>query len=343
MRLPISRLSVQLGAVLLIAAVAACGSSSVTSVPQPSASSSGASTQSVTTSTTSTTSVPPLTVGGITASAVLPIASAAVPLSELVSTSPPGSTPALSAGRLAQSATRSPLDSAPTVLLYIELTSTASVTLNGTPSFSFTVPSVVAGASYYLGFYGTNNGTTGWQAPGDGPATVSGTTLTFAASSTGSVTITPTTPAIVALYYTTPTASPSASPSPAGSAAPALSPTSLTFDANAPSTQTFTVTESGDTAAYTAGIACVAASPSPVPSPSPSPSSAPSPTPSPFIAVLGATSATPASGVATFSVTSGSEVGSCTVTVTDANGATALETINVDESLLGVYSTHRKQ
>jgi len=231
-RLPISRLSVQLGAVLLIAAVAACGSSSVTSVPQPSASSSGASTQSVTTSTTSTTSVPPLTVGGITASAVLPIASAAVPLSELVSTSPPGSTPALSAGRLAQSATRSPLDSAPTVLLYIELTSTASVTLNGTPSFSFTVPSVVAGASYYLGFYGTNNGTTGWQAPGDGPATVSGTTLTFAASSTGSVTITPTTPAIVALYYTTPTASPSASPSPAGSAAPALSPTSLTFDAD---------------------------------------------------------------------------------------------------------------
>jgi hypothetical protein len=227
-------------------------------------------------------------------------------------------------------AARTPQDLTQTAILYVEFVTSTSVTLNGTPGISITLPSITAGASYYLADY---SATAGWQAPVAGPGTTSGNTVSFASNATATLQLSATVPLEIALYSVTgsatptPTPSPSGSPSPSPSPTPTLAPTPvaspalLTFDAGTPTSAPFTVSETGDTAAFTAGINCtVAPSPSPHPTSSASPLPTPTPTPSGsgFVAALAATSATPTGGVATFTVNSGSVPGTCTVTVTDA-------------------------
>ena len=68
----------------------------------------------------------------------------------------------------------------------------------------------------------------------------------------------------------------------------------------------------------------------------------PSPLAYPYVAQLVSTTATPTAGSAVFSVTSGNEVGICSIIVTDHNGATVTETVDVDATQLGLYATHRK-
>jgi len=58
--------------------------------------------------------------------------------------------------------------------------------------------------------------------------------------------------------------------------------------------------------------------------------------------VLGSTTAASTGGVGTFAVTSGSELGTCQITVTDINNGTASVTVNVDETGINAYSTHRR-
>jgi hypothetical protein len=323
------------------------------------------------TSTTGTVTLPTTTFEGITTSVELPQASSVVTITEIVSTGVPNGTPPLSVARAAQ-AKRGPLDATQTTLFYVELLPSASVTIFGTPGLNFTFPSIAAGTTFYLAAYESVAGTFAWVAPAEGPGNVTGTTVSFPLT-TGAITITPTVPLLVALYSVAagstpgpiasnsplpvasppPTASPSPAPHASASASPGASatpspsaaptatplpsvaPATLTFDANAPTTAPFTVTETGDTAAFTATIACA-------PAPSPSPSGSPSPAPAPFVAELGAASATPTGGVAMFSVTSGNEPGICTIVVTDAHGATATETVDVDAVSLGLFATHRK-
>jgi hypothetical protein len=320
---------------MITAAFAACGGGSVNTTPLA-----PGSTQSGNTSTSSNTTLPSAGAGGITASVTFPSTSSTTTITESVNVHPFGSTPVLSTDRVAESGSRSPLAAvAPSPLLYVQFVSSSSVTVNGTPGVTFTLPSITAGTSYFLATYGQG----GWTYPAEGPGTVSGSTVSFPinTSNNATITISPTAPIEVALYSLT---------------GPALSPTTLTFDAGNPTSAPFTVTEPGDTAAFTAAMSCTVASP--VPSPSPSSSSGPSedervptivvasPTPSPsptatFVAQLGASSASPTGGVASFTVTSGSQPGSCSVVVSDSQNATSTETVNVDQTTLGIYSVQR--
>jgi len=318
------RYVIQCAAVLVTAAIAACGGGSVDYTPLG-----PAATQSASTSTTGTTSLPPASSGGITAAVVLPPASGAATVTETVSHTTFNGTPALSLARRAQSGSRSPQAVAPPFpVLYLEFVSSTSVTLTGSPGVTFTLPSIASGQQYFLAAYGPN----GWTYPVEGPGTVSGSTVTFPIGTGTPLTISPTAPAIVALYT---------------AGGPGISPALLTFDVNNPSTASFTVTEPGDTAAFTAAIVCATPSPSPTPTQLPAgiartPQTVQaSPTPTPFVAQLGASSATPVNGSATFAVTSGNQLGSCSVTVTDSQNFTVAGGVAVDATNLSVSSVTR--
>ena len=285
----------------------------------------------VTTSTTSTTVVPTIAAGGVSSNATLPITSVVASVTETTSIAAPAGVTPLSAARAA-AAVRKTADVTDTPVDYLEFTSTSTVTLDGVPAISFTLPAITPGATYYLAMYNDAEGT--YTLPGE-VATVSGTTVTFAAMA-GSETITPTAPLTYALYAATgttatatpsptPTASPTPSPSPSPTAtptpAPIASPNTLVFDATSPSPQAIAVSEPGATGSFTASITCSAA-------------------PDTFVAELQNTTTTAPSG--SFSVLNGSDVGTCTVTITDASGAQTTVAIQNNAYALGISGVHRK-
>lgn len=321
MRFP-TRPSHRLGGLLLIAALAACSGGGVNTTPAtPTTNTTG----SGTTSTTAAVPLPPVTTAGITTNVVLPaasIAGAKVALTTSVS-APSGISPLSKARSVAQSTRTTQSAPPPNPILYVQFTSDETVTLSGTPAISFILPTVDPNATYYLALDTAG----GWTVPALGPATVSGTTVIFAQTST-QVTLTANVPTTLALYSL--------------SAAPVATPNVLTFDATSPTLQSFTVAESGYTGTFTATMGvCTAATPPPegsaaTPTPVPTATGA-SPAPSPFIASVAPTPNTPGS----FDVTSGSEAGQCFVTVSDSAGVTSQVEVDVDQAQIGIYSTHR--
>lgn len=301
-----------------VVAVAACTSTQapLVAVPTPTPAPSSA---TVTTSTTTTVTIPKVTTTGVSLVSTLPVANVAASVTETISVSAPsGSTP-LARGREDATATPAPI-------AYVELTSTSSVTLSAVPEFVFTLSSVTPGDSYYLAYF---NGTE-WITPADGPATVSGDTVTFV-SIPGSIPITPSQPALAALYASSATPTPSPTPIPT----PVASPSSLTLTAGG-SAGTFTVSETGNSAAFASSISCTL-NPSPAPTPTATP-------PGNVVATVSPASGTPASAGAavTFTVTPGDESGACTVTVTDANSAAITIPVTVSTTNLSVYGKPRK-
>jgi hypothetical protein len=337
LRVPKPQLSVRLGGMLLIAALAACSGGSVATTPVPSPTTTPSSSQTVTTSTTSTTNVPATVAGGVSTVAVLPTTNNGASITESATVTPPGSIPVLNKARAAAAGLRTVQADVPSPILYLQFTTSTTTTLTGTPALTFTLP-ITAGVSYYLASY-TSAG--GWAFPVAGPGTVSSGSVTFAAT-TNSITISAAAPLTIALY-SVPTAAPLT-----------VTPTVVTFDATAPqpSATTLAVSQAGATA-FTAAINCYVPTPAPTstasqppatPTPYPYPTITPSPNPSPtavFIATLASTSATATSGAATFTVNGGNTVGQCIVTVTGASSQTATATINVDEASVGIFSTRR--
>jgi hypothetical protein len=201
--------------------------------------------------------------GGIAATAQFPSASVATAITETASTAEFAGLPALSVAR--KPAARGALDDTATAtILYLGFTTTTAVTFLGTPAVTFTLPAITPGQSYYLATY--DAATTAWTIPAAGPATISGTTVSFPLTGTGTTTISPNAPLYVALYSTA-TASPSPSPSPRPSPNPSPSPspspsppvgavvatpTALTFTTSASTAQTFAVSESGYTGTFSA-------------------------------------------------------------------------------------------
>src|SRR5580658_780445 len=311
---------------VLTALLAACGGT--TTPPRNEAGISD--TASVGTSTTTSVTVPTIGISGITSSATLPAASSVVTITETISTTPPDGATALGAARAA-AALRQPASASYVAIAYIEFSANGTVTLDGQPGISFTLPSITPGDSYYLAAY--QNAT--WDAPAAGPATVNGTTVSFPASNSGTLTITASTPIIIALYATTtPTPTPVPTPTPTATPVPTpvVSPGALVFDANAPGTQNVVVSEAGDTAAYTAAIVCAETTPAPNPAPAQN-----------YVAQLQQTSATPnPSGSATFGVEGGGDPGTCTVTITDSRNATATVSVAVDATNLTVSGKSRQ-
>jgi len=253
--------------------------------------------------------------------------------------------PALSIARAAQN-TRSAQADNISAIVYVQVTDAATVTLSGIPGVRFTLPTSTAGLSYEIAIYDG----TAWNDDYEGPFAGSGDTVTVPLAS-GTTTISPAAPLEFALYVATtgsspspggspsppsgsPTPSPavSSSPSPNPSPVPLASPGSLIFDASSPSSQALTVTETGDTAAFNAAIVCSAASPAPSPAPS-----------ADFVAQITPASAAPSGATpATFTVTGGNLLGTCTITITDVNGAIATVPVAVDQTNATISTTHRK-
>jgi hypothetical protein len=158
----------------------------------------------------------------------------------------------------------------------LSITPSSSFTFSEAPGFTLTLPDSIstAGQDFYIAIFGP--GATSWQLAADGPAQVSGQTITFPPQPGAQVTLTagqtyyfafysvPTPPSPSPSPSVSPSTSPSPSPSPSASpsAAPVqinLSPSSLSFlDTSANDTQTFTASEDGYAGAFSVQPNCMA-------------------------------------------------------------------------------------
>ncbi len=192
-RVPRSRHLVQgvLFAVLIATALAACGGGGG-GAPGPVATTSATSTPpSGSTSATvgsGTSSASLAATGGFTGTLTFPAASGTATVTVTDSTTPPAGASTLSKRRDASLAPTTPL-------LYLSLDSNATVTLNGTPALTLTLP---AGTDLTQPFYlAVDLPSLGWTTFASG--TVSGQSVTFS-SLAGSVVLTAGTALTLALY-----------------------------------------------------------------------------------------------------------------------------------------------
>ena len=295
-----------------------------TPTPVPSATPNPATT-TATLSATASTTFASVSEGGYSDALILPPASAAVPVTETISSGPPNGVNALSRARRRAS----DAGTSPTPLAYLNITDTTSISLTGTFSFAFTLPSVSSGAAYNLARYVDGQ----WYEIPD-PNTVNGNTITFSFSS-DEVPLSPTQPFVFALFSSAP--------------GPQIVEGTLTFDASSPGAQQIIdFAEPNDTAPFTATIVCAAATPAPTASSSPSPDPSTSPTPDSLAFVAEFNNGSDAISVPArtdadtgITIVGGDQPGTCTVTVTDANNHSATATVNVDETNAGLYSVRR--
>jgi hypothetical protein len=272
---------------------------------------------SIMTSTTASVALPSLSLSGYTVTGSLPPASVAAAIKEALSISAPSGVTPLSKRRVT-SRTQGAIVGTASSLLYITLSSDTTVTLTMTPSLTFTAAPIVSGTAYSLGLYSEG----AWSAPvalatgGDG-------TVTFASANTA-VTIGPSSPATFVLYT-----------GDATTTAIALLPLSLNFDSGNPTTASFAASEIDYAGAFSATMTCTE-----------NPAGQ-SPGANAFVAQFtggGTTSSqTPSSagGSVAFSVDSGAETGTCSVAVSDTNGNSSTETIDVSSSSLTVTGKQR--
>jgi hypothetical protein len=178
--------------------------------------------------------------GGFSSSFTVPPASGAASVTFTLSATQPGGSPVV------QSLRRSPQTiggTGTTPVVFMTLTSTVTVTLGATPSYSFTVPAgtIGAGEISYLAVYDpTANPQTGWSTFA-GPGTVSGNTVTFAGTAGSDQLTSGVTYDIVLFTVTsalpTPSGAPTATPvpTPSPTASPSPSPTATASASSSPS------------------------------------------------------------------------------------------------------------
>jgi hypothetical protein len=114
---------------------------------------------------------------GFTGTVYLPAATtgSGVTVTLYAGISPPGTDPVISP-------TQTGNGPAPIPLIYLGLTPAASVALPSLPSFTIVLPAYIAtGPNFFLGLYDPANQLAGYALGSEGPATVTGSTLTFAA------------------------------------------------------------------------------------------------------------------------------------------------------------------
>lgn len=164
-------------------------------------------------------------------------------------------------------------------LLYIAVTATTNLTLNGIPGVTLTVPSGVSGTVYVAGL------TNGAWTTVAGPGTISNGSVTFPAQA-GTITLQAGQTVYFAIYQGSPIASPTPLPSPTSSTTPATTPSAS--PSPTPTTK---------------------ATPTPAPTippvtPAPSPTATPTSTPAPTVNILSISPSTSAANPATISRTS---------------------------------------
>jgi hypothetical protein len=275
--------------------------------------------------------------GGFGPTLLLPLPQSAVnvQVTQVVSNVAPAGAPALSTVRAAAAVRRGlarPQGSA--VLLYTELFFTTTVTLASTPSFSFVIPSgdVVPGVGYYVALFDPTRPSLGWQYGFEGPATLAGTTLTFAPAS-GSFTFSGNlTYSFALVAIPTGEAAPTAAPSIAPTSVPTQTPPPIVVVSPSPSAS---ASPSGNPSASPSAGASASPSPSPSGSASASPTSTPLPsgsggigiaitvpTPAPIVCVP-ANVTVAAGATVTASCSQAHYAGAFTFSVSDPSIATA--------------------
>lgn len=196
------------------------------------------------------------------------------------------SVPPLSVARFIQAVHRDTLPTDAAVLLYIEVYSSATIVLPSAPGFAITIPSadVFPNANYYLALYDPTRPSLGWQYAFEGPATLSGTTVTFASNPS------PFTLSAGLNYYFALFVIPQnlAQPTPA----PSTSPTSVPTQSPPPVTTLPTPTPTPTPTLTATPTPTATATPTRTPTPTPTPTRTPTPTPTPT-----PTATPPASGV----------------------------------------------
>jgi hypothetical protein len=246
-------------------------------------------------------------------------------LTETLTNIAPSAAPALqSVARSAQS--RSTESVVPgSQALYVLITSSLAFVQTSPPVFALTLPSadVTAGAAYYLALYDPTKPALGWQRGFAGPATVSGTTLTFAPTGTtftfaagvqyafGVYTNTGATPSPVPTATTaTPTPGPTATP---------IAVTASATQTYVGTSQTFVAAETGYSGVFTATATCTNGANS-----------------SGTVGTITPGTATPApTGGATFTFVPANP-GTCAVTVHDASSTAGTITFTVSATNVGV-------
>ncbi|HET9029391.1 MAG TPA: hypothetical protein VFN49_04375 [Candidatus Aquilonibacter sp.] len=214
-------------AVALCSLLAACGggggtfvspTAAPTNSPTPSAVPTPASSQVTLTGAPQSVAIP--AAGGISGSVSLPASTAAnVAITATTSFAPPSGITALARRPMVNAV---PTNAIP--LFYETFTSPSAITFNGIPGFSIDLPATTnVNGAFYVGIFDTS--ANAWvQALG--PATVSGTTITFAPQTGTPITLTANTAYTFGFYFV-PNVQPTSSPTASPSSAPTASPTSL--------------------------------------------------------------------------------------------------------------------
>lgn len=192
-------------------------------------------------------------------------------------------------------------------LWYIKVASSSTVGFSNLPSISLSVPpsTIVPGVSYYLAVFDLLRSGLGWQKDWEGPATISGTTLTFAAPTPAiPLNLTAEVPLYVTLYAVS---SSVATPTPAPSVSPGPTPIPLAAFTITPSTLSF-LAASGTATATVADPSGYAGS---------------------YVVSSSAASVATASVSGTTVTVSAVGGGTATITVADTNGRTAAIAVTV--------------
>ena len=184
--------------------------------------------------------------GGYSSTIIVPAGSGAAALAVTLSATQPGGTPAVqTVKRRAQSIGGTSV----AAVAFVTMTSSATVTLGGAPSFSFTLPagSASLGLVSYVAVYDpAASPQPGWTTF-EGPGTVSGSTITFTASS-GNLQLTAGITYDLVLFTVT-----SALPTPTPTATPSPTPTPVTTAPPSPGTVVEYPVPNVDPLAITAG------------------------------------------------------------------------------------------
>ena len=203
-----------------------------------------------------------------------------VNLTETLQNFPPqDGTPALTKDRVPQGVRQALAQVPHTTIVYLKLVSDGSITIANSPTFSLTVPAdvITPNTSFYIAFF-DKTGIDDWILAWEGPAAVSGTTLTFPENNLGPFPLQANTSYWFALVAVTtgtisPSPSPTATPTPGPGATPTPTPTP---PAGATPTPTPTP-PAGATPTPTPTV-----TPTPTPTPTVTPTPTPTPTPAPL-------------------------------------------------------------
>lgn len=210
-------------ALCLCGALAACGGGgggTEPAAPAPTPTTTPSSQTGTVPVSASAVTAPIPAIAGFSGSVSLPPSNAAggTTIAATSTTTAPSGVPSL------QSSLRVNTGTAPTVYFFESFTASTTVTFNGVPGFSLTLPSSIstAGQAFYVALLAP--GMTQWQMAAEGPAQINGQTLTFPEQTGTTVTLTAGQTYWFA-FYSIPAGSITPAPSPTPTATPTPAPT----------------------------------------------------------------------------------------------------------------------